>query len=94
MAYRTQITLADEQYERLCEESRRSGLGLAELVWRAVDRIYGTGRPEDTVRALDASFGEWTDRTDDGTSYVESLRGGMANRPVGNDNRCRRISAD
>jgi hypothetical protein len=35
MAHHTQITLADEQYERLGEESRRSGLGLAELVRRA-----------------------------------------------------------
>lgn len=83
MSHRTQITLADEQYERLREESRRSGLGLAELVRRAVDRMYGAGRPEDTVRALDASFGSWTDRTDDGASYVEGLRSGMATRLAG-----------
>jgi hypothetical protein len=83
MSHRTQVTLADEQYERLREESRRSGLGLAELVRRAVDRMYGTSRPEDTVRALDASFGKWTDRSEDGASYVESLRSGMAARLVG-----------
>lgn len=83
MTHRTQITLADEQYERLREESRRSGLGLAELVRRAVDRMYGTTRPEETVRALDASFGSWTDRADDGESYVEGLRSGMATRLAG-----------
>jgi len=53
----TQITLADEQYERLRAESRRSGLGLAELVRRAADLTYGSARPEETVRALDATFG-------------------------------------
>ena len=80
MAHRTQITLADEQYERLRAESRRSGLGLAELVRRAVDHMYGPTHPEDTVRALDASFGGWTERTEDGASYVEGLRRGMAHR--------------
>jgi predicted DNA-binding protein len=68
MSDRTQITLADEQYERLRAESRRSGVGLAELVRRAVDRMYGSIRPEETVHALDASFGSWTNRTDDGAS--------------------------
>jgi hypothetical protein len=80
MAHRTQITLADEQYERLRAESRRSGLGLAELVRRAVDRVYGSVHPEETVRALEASFGSWTDRADDGASYVDGLRRGMAHR--------------
>jgi hypothetical protein len=80
MAHRTQITLADEQYDRLRAESRRSGLGLAELVRRAVDRMYGSTRPDETARALDASFGSWAGRTDDGASYVEGLRSGMARR--------------
>jgi len=80
MAHRTQVTLADEQYERLRAESRRSGLGLAELVRRAVDHVYGGNRPADIVRALDDSFGSWTDRADDGASYVEGLRRGMADR--------------
>jgi hypothetical protein len=38
MSHRTQITLTDEQYERLRAESRETGLGLAEQVRRAVDR--------------------------------------------------------
>jgi hypothetical protein len=80
MSHRTQITLTDEQYERLRVESQRSGLGLAELVRRAVDRIYGSIRPEETVHALDVSFGSWADRTDDGASYVDGLRRGMARR--------------
>jgi hypothetical protein len=42
--------------------------------------MYGSTRPEETVRALDASFGGWADRTDDGARYVEGLRRGMAHR--------------
>lgn len=80
MAHRTHITLADEQYERLRAESRRSGLGLAELVRRAVDHMYGSTLPDDAVCALAASFGCWTDLSDDGTIFVEGLRRGMARR--------------
>ena len=80
MAHRTQITLADEQYQRLRAESRRSGLGLAELVRRAIDHTYGSIAPAETIQALDASFGTWTDHPDDGAQYVEGVRPGMAHR--------------
>jgi hypothetical protein len=83
MAHRTQIILADEQYERLRAESRRTGVGLAELVRRALDRVYGRVHPEETIRALDASFGSWADRADDGAAYVDELRRGMARRVAG-----------
>jgi hypothetical protein len=80
MSRRTQITLTDEQYERLRRESLRSGLGLAELVRRALDHVYGTSRPDDLIRALDESFGAWRDRDFDGAEYVERLRRGMSRR--------------
>jgi hypothetical protein len=80
MTHRTQITLADEQYERLRAESQRSGLGLAELVRRAIDRVYGSAGPEETIQGLDGSYGAWTDRTDDGASYVDGMRRGKARR--------------
>lgn len=80
MTHRTQITLEDEQYERLRAESRRSGLGLAELVRRAVDRTYGTTSADEVKRALDASFGAWGDRDYDGADYVNRLRRGMSRR--------------
>ncbi len=80
MSHRTQITLTDAQYERLRNESRRSGVGLAELIRRAVDRMYG-GTDADAVRAgLKASFGSWTDSDQDGASYVEGLRRGLTQR--------------
>ncbi len=80
MAHRTQITLADEQYERLRAESARTGLGLAELVRRALERTYGSSRPEATLAALDSSFGGWRDHDVDGSGYVENLRRGLAAR--------------
>ncbi|MYA19631.1 MAG: ribbon-helix-helix protein, CopG family [Chloroflexi bacterium] len=80
MSHRTQITLTDEQYARLREESRRSGLGLAELVRRALDRSYGTAPGAELLNALDASFASWEDRDFDGASYVEELRRGMSRR--------------
>lgn len=80
MGHRTQITLSDEQYERLQAEARRSGLGIDELVQRALDRTYGNQFAQDVLSALEASFGSWTDRPDDGAAYVEELRRGMASR--------------
>lgn len=80
MSHRTQITLSDEQYRLLCRESERSGLPVAELVRRALDRAYGTKSPKDVKRALERSFGSWTERDFDGASYVEAPRHGMARR--------------
>ena len=80
MSHRTQITLTDEQYARLCAESRRTGVGLAELVRRAVDRSYGQASIEERLQALHDSFGAWKDRDFDGEQYVERLRRGMARR--------------
>jgi hypothetical protein len=83
MSHRTQITLNDEQYERLLQESRRSGLALAELVRRAIDHSYGSMRAADLIRSLDDSFGSWVNRSFDGQAYVEELRRGMARRLAG-----------
>lgn len=80
MSHRTQITLTDEQYARLRDESKRTGVGLAELVRRALDRAYGAGRPESASHAIEATFGGWADRDVGGAEYVESLRRGMAAR--------------
>ncbi|MFT4263279.1 MAG: hypothetical protein QM572_07860 [Nocardioides sp.] len=40
MSHRTQVILEDAQYARLKAESARTGLGLGELVRRAVDETY------------------------------------------------------
>ena len=83
MSHRTQVTLTDEQYERLMRQSARSGVGLAELVRRAVDRCYGATPRDEAVRALDESFKAWSGRDFDGEDYVERLRRGMARRLTG-----------
>lgn len=82
MSHRTQITLTDDQYERLRQESARSGLGLAELVRRAIERSYGSVSSREMLDALDDSFGQWSGRDGDGAAYVEGLRRGMARRLV------------
>ena len=80
MSHRTQITLTDAQYERLRRESARSGLGLAELVRRALERSYGTADHSQMLEALDDSFGSWVAQEEDGEAFVESLRRGMSRR--------------
>lgn len=80
MGRRTQITLTVEQYDRLREESARSGLGLAELIRRAVDRSYGSAGASEVLSAVDASFGSWEDRDVDGAAYVETRRRGREHR--------------
>ncbi len=80
MSHRTQITLTDEQYTRLLDESSTTGLGLAELVRRALIRCYGEVTPNERVRMLRETAGTWYDATEGGEQYVESLRRGMERR--------------
>ncbi len=80
MSHRTQITLTDDQYDRLRRIADRTGLGLAELVRRAVDRSYGPTDDEEMFEVLEETFGGWSGREEDGRAYVERLRRGMADR--------------
>ena len=84
MSHRTQLTLSDEQYKRLTALARRTGVSLAELVRRAVDRAYGAD-----AAALDDSFGAWKGRSFDGEQYVERLRRGLRRRLEERDGRPR-----
>ncbi len=74
MGHRTQIILEDAQYERLLAESRASGLGLAELIRRAVDLTYAGAGAGEFEAALDRSFGTWGPDTPDGADYVDPIR--------------------
>lgn len=80
MSHRTQITLEDAQYERLLVESRTSGVGLAELIRRAVDRAYGQADANAFTKALDKSFGAWERGDVDGERFVESIRPARSDR--------------
>ncbi len=85
MSHRTHVTLTDEQYARLCEESRRTGLSLSELVGRAIERTYDQPLPdsarqallEERRAALARTAGIWSDRDFDGKTYVERIRRGL-----------------
>lgn len=80
MSHRTQVTLEDEQYRRLRAESSRTGLGLAELVRRAIDAVYGTRTVDERRRRIDLAFGAWAEHEIDGAAYVEGLRRGLGTR--------------
>jgi hypothetical protein len=58
MSRKTQITLTDRQHAFLVGEAERTGLAMAELVRRAIDRVY---RPElrPKVPGLELSLGVW-----------------------------------
>ena len=58
MSRRTQLTLTDRQHAFLIGESIRTGLSMAELVRRAIDRVY---RPElrPKVPGYELSLGLW-----------------------------------
>lgn len=79
MAHRTQITLEDEQYQRLQSEARATGLGMAELVRRAVDQVYGSTSRQ-FAHGLDLSFGAWGDDDIDGAAFVEERRTARSDR--------------
>jgi hypothetical protein len=58
MSRRTQVTLSDRQHAFLVGEAIRTGLSLAELVRRAVDRTYRPHlRPK--LGGVEVSFGVW-----------------------------------
>ena len=58
MSRKTQITLTDRQHAYLLGESRRTGLSLAELIRRSIDKVYRPGqRPR--VPGYEISVGLW-----------------------------------
>jgi hypothetical protein len=62
MAHRTQITLDDRQYDRLRDESARTGASLSELIRRAVDDKYGTPPSvAEKLAAVRRTAGIWSD---------------------------------
>jgi hypothetical protein len=58
MSRKTQLTLTDRQHAYLIGESIRTGLSMAELIRRAIDKVY---RPElrPKIPGYELSFGVW-----------------------------------
>lgn len=74
---RTQISLSAAQKQRLDQESVRTGSSLAELIRRAVDRVYGGDVGTDAaIDAITGAAGAWSERDEDGAAYVERIRSG------------------
>jgi hypothetical protein len=61
MSKRTQITLTDSQHALLIDESNRTGLPMAELVRRAVDRSFRPVARRPFVRGYELNIGVWRD---------------------------------
>ncbi len=76
------IPATDEQYARVRAESEQTGVGVAELVRRAVDTSYRTVGRDERLAAIEAGFGAWIDEAhdEDGAAYVARIRPGMAKR--------------
>jgi hypothetical protein len=58
MSVRLHVLVTERQHERLVAEANRTGLPVAELMRRAIDRVY---RPEARPRAsgFELSLGVW-----------------------------------
>jgi hypothetical protein len=58
MSRKTQLTLTDRQHAYLVGESIRTGLSMAELIRRAIDKVY---RPElrPKIPGYELSLGLW-----------------------------------
>jgi hypothetical protein len=59
MSRRTQVTFTDRQHAMLIDESNRTGLPMAELVRRAVDRTFKPVRPRPLFRGFELTLGLW-----------------------------------
>ncbi len=74
---RTQISLTEEDRRVLDAESARTGKSLSALIRDAVAEVYGDQRDiAADLAAIDAAFGAWKDRDEDGYAYVERMRSG------------------
>jgi hypothetical protein len=58
MSRKTQLTLTDRQHAYLLGESIRPGLSMAELVRRAIDKVYRPGL-RSKVPGYELSLGLW-----------------------------------
>lgn len=79
MSHRLQITLTDEQYRHLREQSARTGASLAELVRQALDTdrmtvVPAVASPEQRRKWADEAYGAWADRDDGSDPYEEWRR--------------------
>lgn len=74
---RTQISLTEEQKQRLDAMAAEAGVSLSDLIRRAVDDRYPDTRDVDAdIAAIRQAIGAWQARDFDGEAYVEGVRSG------------------
>lgn len=74
---RTQIYLSKAQATALDREAHRRGTTRSHLIREAIEERYGADVDLDRVRqVLAATAGLWSDRTETGEEYVETMRTG------------------
>ncbi len=71
---RTQIYLTEEQKRALERVSARAGKPAAALIREAIDTYLRERGDDDKAKALEASFGLWSDCRLTGDSYARGLR--------------------
>lgn len=81
MSHRLQITLTDEQYAMLKQQSAETGASIATLVRRALEPDGGrrSMTTPERLALLGKSAGAWSDRPEDarvesGKDYVAAIR--------------------
>jgi hypothetical protein len=72
---RTIIDLTASQLTRVDQVAAREHISRAEAVRRAIDLVYASEDPRESVRAARRrAFGLWRDRGTDAVAYVDALR--------------------
>lgn len=83
---RTQLYIDEEMFGRLALISREKKTTISDLVRKAIAKVYGGRRSKnDFLKALQASFGIWKNRTDlpPTDEYIRMLRKGTRMKRFG-----------
>lgn len=74
---RTQLYIDDSQFQLLSHISRERKTTISDLVRKALKKVYGQDKGvKEKLKALDAAFGIWKNRTDlpPTDEYIRALR--------------------
>lgn len=77
---RTQVYLGAEELEILDRAALRTGASRSELIRRAIRGTFGETTKAERLRALEASAGSWSGRTQTGAEHVDAVRGDLNDR--------------